>query len=80
MIFVDKRADNSDLEEITDPAIIGQVSANLNFGADPDDYAPVICGSIINGGFKRKLKMLRSDLFSLLSVCKSDAIITEWKQ
>ena len=76
LIFVDKRADNSDLEEIKDPEIIAKVAANLNLEADHDGYAPIICGSIVNGGFNRKLKMLRSDLFSLLSVCKSEVIIT----
>ena len=35
---------------------------------------------MVNGGFRRKLQMLRSDLFSILSVCQSDQIITEWKQ
>tara|TARA_B110000285_G_C14873653_1_gene490428 strand:- start:178 stop:375 length:198 start_codon:yes stop_codon:yes gene_type:complete len=52
-----------------------------------DDKTPMICGSVVNdsvfGGekanfnFKRKLKMLRADIFSLLSVSlASDFVIT----
>ena len=55
MIFVDKEGDNEDLEEIIDQKIIRDVSKNLNLHDMSDDYAPIICGSVVNGGFKRKL-------------------------
>ena len=55
MIFVDKFGENKDLEEIKDPKIISTVKQNLNLNDQSDNYAPIICGSIINGGFKRKL-------------------------
>jgi len=57
------------MEEITDPAIIASVKADLNLEDGADEYTPIICGSVVGGGFKRKLQMLRADLFSMLSVC-----------
>lgn len=36
--------------------------------AEEVDIAPFICGTVVQGGYKRKLKMLRGDLFSILSV------------
>ena len=33
--------------------------------------APIIIGSIVNGGFSRKLRMLRADLFTLMSITQS---------
>lgn len=55
LIFIDKREANADLEEIRDPKIIQQVKDNLNLDAKCDDYTPIICGSVVDGGFKRKL-------------------------
>ena len=55
MIFVDKCESNDDLEEIKDPKIINTVISDLNLNDQSDDYAPIISGSVINGGFKRKL-------------------------
>lgn len=74
VVFIDKRGNNEDLEEIKDPAIIEKVKQDLNLEDGADDYTPIICGSVVggggyNGGFKRKLKMLRADLFAMLSVC-----------
>lgn len=44
---------------------------NLTF-KDKEDIAPFIVGTVINnGGFHRKLKMMRADLFTLLSVGSS---------
>ena len=57
------------MEEIKDPAIIAGVKHDLNLEDGADDYTPIICGSVVGGGFRRKLQMLRADLFSLLSVC-----------
>jgi hypothetical protein len=45
-----------------------------------NEIAPIICGTVVNGGFKRKLRMLRGDLFSMLAVCQSKGIIDEQKQ
>lgn len=77
LIFVDKRGTNDELEEIRDMKVIKNVEEMLNLDEKCDDYTPIICGSVVAGGFKRKLQMLRSDFFSLLSVCQSDVIITK---
>ena len=50
-------------------AIIEKVKQDLNLEDRADDYTPIICGSVVAGGFKRKLQMLRADLFAMLSVC-----------
>lgn len=44
-----------------------------------DNYmiAPIIIGSVVNGGFSRKLRMLRADLFSLLSITQSNKFLKE---
>ena len=66
-------AANSDLIEITNQEEIATIreSLNLNF-RDQDDIAPFIVGTVCNnGGFSRKLKMLRGDLFALLCVAES---------
>ena len=69
MIYIDKCNKNEELEEIFDKNLIEKVKFNLNLNDSCDDYAPIICGSVVNGGFKRKLQMLRSDFYSLLSLC-----------
>lgn len=33
--------------------------------------SPFILGSVVNGGFERKLRMLRADLWTLLSISES---------
>ena len=68
MIFIDKRESNDDLLEITDAKLILQVKESLKLNEKCDDYVPIICGSVVSGGFTRKLQMLRNDLFSVLSV------------
>jgi len=55
MVYVDKCYDNEELEEIKDPKIIENVGKNLNLNDQSNDYAPIICGSVIHGGFDRKL-------------------------
>ena len=80
MVFFDKRANNEELLEITDEKIIKRVKENLNLENDSDPVTPLICGTIVNGSFKRKLKMLRADVFAMLSVCQNEHIITEWNQ
>lgn len=57
------------MKEITDEKVIDEIKANLNINYNDNDVAPFVCGSIVNGGFSRKLKMLRGDLYSILAVC-----------
>ena len=53
----------------------------MNINYNDDDIAPFICGTVVrNGGFKRKLKMLRADLYSVLAMSNSSTFITEKKQ
>jgi len=60
------------LIEIKDPAMIKKIKQNLNIKpSEAKDLAPLICGTLVNGGFKRKLRMLRADLFSGLAVSHS---------
>ena len=54
MIFV-SRGHNPGLEEITDPKLIRKAKIGMNINEAIDNFAPVICGSVVNGGFKRKL-------------------------
>jgi hypothetical protein len=75
MIYVDKYGNNEDLDEILDPEIIESVKYNLNTNDHCDDYVPIICGSVVNGGFKRKLQMLRSDYYSLISLSQSNVLV-----
>ena len=75
MIFIEKFGDNSDLQEIKDSEIIRSVQQHLNLNDQSDEYAPIICGSVVDGGFERKLQMLRSDYYSLMSVAASDCIV-----
>jgi len=58
-------------------------SLNLNFNEN-DEIAPLIVGSVVseNGptGFNRKLRMVRADLFTMLSVCQANDIVNLRKQ
>lgn len=61
---------NEHLVEIKDKELVKKIKEALNINySELDDTAPFICGTISNGGFARKQKMIRADLFSLLSVC-----------
>lgn len=63
---------NCDMVEVSNPKVIEQVYENLNVSIlDEKEQAPIICGTVLNGGFHRKLRMLRADMFSMLSVCQS---------
>jgi hypothetical protein len=64
--------------EIKDSKIILEVKKKLKLPEEIDDYAPMICGSVVNGGFTRKLQMLRCDLFSLISVSQSESMVSAW--
>jgi hypothetical protein len=45
---------------------------NLNLNLkDNFMVAPFIVGTVVSGGYERKLRMLRSDLYALLSVTQS---------
>ena len=50
----------------------------INF-EDLEDVAPIICGTVVNGGFKRKLKMLRADMFCTLACTHSSAFVATRK-
>ena len=54
MIYIDIN-ENEELEEIKDKSLIDKAKVYLNIDDTIDDYAPIICGSVVNGGFKRKL-------------------------
>ena len=41
--------------EIKDPKIILEVKHKLKLNESCEEYVPIICGSVVNGGFKRKL-------------------------
>ena len=80
MIFIDKREQNAELDEIKDPETVSKIIEYLNLEDNREDFTPIICGTVTDGGFTRKLQMMRGDLFSLLCVSQSEAIITQWKQ
>ena len=81
MIFYDQLLANEGLIEIKNQAIVDNIKDELNLTFhESDEIAPVVCGTVINGGFNRKLRMLRADLFTMLSVCQSAEIISHKKQ
>lgn len=60
---------NEGLIEIKDADVIEQIRKDLNISYRyTNDIAPFIVGTIVQGGFKRKLKMVRADYFSMLSI------------
>lgn len=69
------------MQEVTDPSIIEQVKGQLNITfKERDEIGPIICGTVVAGGYTRKLRMLRCDLFMMLAVCQSSAIVTKFEQ
>lgn len=52
---------------------------SINFDEN-EDFAPWICGTVVNGGFSRKLKMMRADIFSILAVTNSPFFVSQRKQ
>jgi len=54
MIFIDKREFNTDLDEIKDPEMVSKIIEHLNL-EDNHGFAPIICGTVVDGGFARKL-------------------------
>jgi len=75
------KSKNEGLTEIKDKKVIDEIKEELNLlHGEEEDNAPFICGTVVNGGFTRKLRMLRADLYSLLSVCESSFIVSDKKQ
>ena len=70
--------------EIKDDILIDQIEKTLNFGfKDSEDTSPVIVGTVVNcknKGFSRKLRMLRADIFTFLSVCSSRKYVSSRKE
>lgn len=63
---------NEDLIEIKDSNVIQKIQEDLNISYRyAKGIAPLIVGTVVAGGFKRKLKMVRADYFSLFSICQS---------
>jgi len=65
MIFIDKRelnnpnasktTYNTDLDEIKDPEMVSKITEYLNLEDNREDFTPIICGTVVDGGFTRKL-------------------------
>ena len=70
---------NNDLIQITDPEVVQQIKDNLNINAnDNDQTTPYICGTPVNGTpFQRKLRMLRADFYTILSLCNLKEFINK---
>ena len=63
---------NEGLIEIKDRNLVDKIKEDLNISFRYDtDIAPIIVGSVVTGGFKRKLKMMRADYYSILSIIDS---------
>jgi len=61
---------------------VNAIKETLNLNeSDTDAITPIICGTVVKGpAFERKLRMMRADLFSLLSVSNANTIISSKKQ
>lgn len=44
------------------------------------EIAPIILGTLVKGKWTRKLRMLRADVFSALSICRSSLVVTKMNQ
>lgn len=74
-------SNNEGLTEIKERELIDHIKEELNLlPEDEQDIAPFICGTVVSGGFARKLRMLRADIFSMLAVCHSSYFVTDFKQ
>ena len=72
---------NEELIEIKDKQLLKKVKQELNLNFEElSESNPFICGTIVNGSFTRKLKMVRADMYSILSVVNSHHIIKNSKQ
>ena len=76
MIFYEKSKDpqnNQGLVKINDEKFLAKLKSefNSNFNIYKNDLSPLICGTIVNktvgsSPFSRKLKMIKTGIFSLL--------------
>jgi hypothetical protein len=78
-IFFEQSTDensNNDLIEIKDKKLIDEVFLSLNLNLrDNKMIAPYVIGTVVNGGFRRKLRMLKAEFFSLLSIIHSERYV-----
>ena len=66
---------------MSDPELVEEVKQCLNISFNErDEVGPIICGTVVAGGFGRKLRMLRCDFFSMLSLCQSSHYVHDSKQ
>lgn len=74
-------SNNEGLIEIKDKEIVTQIKEEMNLlPQDEQDIAPFICGTVVNGGFSRKLRMLRADIYCMLSVSQCSYFVHDFKQ
>lgn len=67
---------NASLKEIKDKQLVLKVKEALNLDIlHRDNTTPFICGTVVNGGFSRKLKMLRLDFYALMVLSNSKDVI-----
>ena len=63
---------NEGLIEVTDQEQVEQLKEDLNISFRcQHEIAPLIIGTVVTGGLKRKLRMVRADYFFMLSVSQS---------
>ena len=63
---------NEGLIEIKDQKVVEQIKEDLNISYRYNtEIAPLIIGTVVAGGFKRKLRMIRADYYALLSISQS---------
>ena len=69
---------NQDMVEITDKDSLALIRKNLNL--TPNDLGdinevPFICGTVNKQKFERKNKMMRADMFTILSLSQSQGFV-----
>lgn len=52
----------------------------MDINLKDQNSAPFILGSVIQGGFSRKLQMLRSEIFSVLSISQCSKFVSNKKE
>lgn len=72
---VDDNTANQDLIEINDKTFIDGLKKSVNLNSSSilknHETTPYIIGTLVQPSFKRKLKMVRSELFALLAISQS---------
>lgn len=56
------------------------LSLNLDLKDSVNNQVPFVIGTVVNPNYKRKAKMLRSELFALLAISQNKMFISEKKQ